>query len=92
MKTMFFVSGIVSGIALGAGLMYVLDPQQGQRRRAMIRDRAFRGGRVGRRLVEKSWRDLVGRGVNGAADGSADGVVGALQHTGHSLPLGERRS
>ena len=32
--------GLLTGIGLGAALMYFLDPQQGRRRRAIIRDQA----------------------------------------------------
>lgn len=31
---------MVGGIWLGAGLMYMLDPDRGKKRRAMIRDKA----------------------------------------------------
>lgn len=31
---------LISGIGVGAGLMYLLDPQQGRRRRSLIRDQA----------------------------------------------------
>src|SRR5688572_29666256 len=33
-------TGIISGIGLGAGLMYLLDPERGRRRRAVARDKA----------------------------------------------------
>ena len=33
---------LVASIGLGAGLMYFLDPQHGNRRRAMVRDKANR--------------------------------------------------
>jgi hypothetical protein len=31
---------LLAGAGLGAGMMYLLDPQQGRRRRAMVRDKA----------------------------------------------------
>jgi len=34
------VVALVSGIALGAALMYYLDPDRGRRRRALVRDQA----------------------------------------------------
>jgi gas vesicle protein len=33
-------AGVVGALALGAGLMFLLDPTQGRRRRALIRDKA----------------------------------------------------
>lgn len=34
------VNWMIVGIALGAGLMYLLDPDRGRGRRALVRDRA----------------------------------------------------
>lgn len=34
-----FTLGIVAGIAIGTGLMYLFDPRQGNRRRAVARDK-----------------------------------------------------
>src|SRR4051812_44786773 len=39
---------LVGGLGLGAGLVYLLDPQMGRRRRALLRDRLVRlGGEAG---------------------------------------------
>jgi uncharacterized membrane protein len=46
---------------LGAGLMYLLDPREGRRRRAMLRDQVRRLGRVERDLLGKASRDLSNR-------------------------------
>ena len=35
------IIGLLSGIGIGVALMYVLDPERGKRRRAMIRDKAI---------------------------------------------------
>ncbi len=39
------LGGFVGGVALGAGVMFLLDPTSGRRRRHLIRDKVFRGGR-----------------------------------------------
>ena len=37
--------GTLGGLALGAGLMYVLDPDRGEQRRTQLRRQLVRGGR-----------------------------------------------
>lgn len=49
------------GAGLGAGLMYLLDPEGGPRRRAAARDKASRAYQVSSQAVGKSGRDLAGR-------------------------------
>ena len=38
-------SALIGGAGLGAGLMYLLDPDRGKRRRALVRDQAARSVR-----------------------------------------------
>lgn len=53
--------GLVAGLVIGSSLMYLLDPRQGNRRRALMRDRArsaasqstVRAGKVYRHLRNK---------------------------------------
>jgi hypothetical protein len=52
---------LVGGLGLGAALMYVLDPERGKRRRAIVRDKAVSGAhRAGERLSARS-RDVANR-------------------------------
>lgn len=48
-------------IALGAGAAFLLDPQQGRRRRALIRDRMVRASREAREFRDAAAQDLRAR-------------------------------
>ena len=60
---------IVTGLGAGAGLMYLMDPDRGRRRRALMRDKFSSSLSQSRHGLEKTWRDLENRGhglVSGA--------------------------
>lgn len=61
-------NNLITGILLGAGAAYLLDPEWGQRRRAMVREQA---SRLNQRLNE----DLV-PAVQQARDRAADAAAG----------------
>lgn len=71
------------GAGLGAGLMYLLDPQGGGRRRAVARDKAVHAYHVSSSAVRKTGVDLANRSrglVAGAGsrlrgDGASDRVL-----------------
>ncbi len=52
---------LVSGLGLGAALMYVFDPDRGKRRRALIRDKFEAAGNKANDLAGKMSRDLRNR-------------------------------
>ncbi len=56
------------GVALGAGLMYLLDPVAGRRRRAMIRDKAVSTLYDAEDLLEGGVEDLANRARGAAAE------------------------
>src|SRR5439155_20627787 len=58
-------SMFLGGIVVGAGLMYVLDPDCGGRRRTAVRDRTLRTMHRTRQRLGKVGRDLQNR-VRGA--------------------------
>lgn len=59
---------LVGGLGLGAALMYVLDPERGKRRRAIVRDKALSGAHeAGERIATRS-RDLSNRARGVAAN------------------------
>jgi hypothetical protein len=49
---------LLVGMAMGAGLMYVFDPQAGRRRRALMRDKTYSWANDARELAEKKARHL----------------------------------
>lgn len=48
----------LGGLALGAGLMYVLDPDRGERRREKLRRQLLRAGKKGTALALQARRVL----------------------------------
>jgi uncharacterized membrane protein/osmotically-inducible protein OsmY len=52
---------IISGVALGAALMFLLDPSRGRRRRARLRDQMAHAVRVARDSAGKTSRDAAQR-------------------------------
>jgi osmotically-inducible protein OsmY len=58
-KTTALITGL--GAALGAGTMYLLDPNTGRRRRALVRDKLSRYGREAGRVTTRTSRDLWNR-------------------------------
>lgn len=54
-------TGLIGGLGLGAGIMYLLDPERGRRRRAMLRDGIAARAVDSERFLEKSGRDVGNR-------------------------------
>jgi hypothetical protein len=52
---------LFGGVALGAGLMYILDPDRGRRRRALLRDKLVSASNKASDAVGKTSRDLSNR-------------------------------
>jgi gas vesicle protein len=87
-------AGAVAALALGAGLMFLLDPAQGRRRRALIRDKAASAARQTQRYVQQKgrhWSNKV-QGLASEAGSLASqakekltGSTGERQGTGTSM-------
>jgi uncharacterized membrane protein len=58
---------ILTGLGVGAGLMYFFDPGRGRRRRALVRDRMTHGARLARDAAGATTRDLTHRASGTAA-------------------------
>ena|SRR2546422_5911486 len=62
---------LLSGVGIGAGMMYVLDPDRGHRRRALVRDRVEHATNKAGDYAEKVSRDLRNRAQGLAAETAA---------------------
>jgi hypothetical protein len=58
---MKFLLAILSGLGIGAALMYLFDPEGGGRRRALVRDKAVKFNRQTREALEGTAKDLSNR-------------------------------
>lgn len=59
---------LLSGMVIGATVMYIFDEHRGARRRAQARDRVIHAGRVMGRHLRKSSRDVVNRALGSVAE------------------------
>jgi uncharacterized membrane protein len=58
---------VLTGMGLGMGLMYLLDPNRGRRRRALIRDRMTHASRLTRDAAGATGRDVAHRATGAVA-------------------------
>jgi len=66
-------NALLAGAGLGAVLMFMSDPDRGARRRALVRDKAVHGARVGRRAIAATATDLANR-TRGVAANAWGGI------------------
>jgi len=59
---------LIGGLGLGAALMYVLDPERGKRRRALVKDKAVRAAHKTSDVLDARARDLRNRAKGVAAE------------------------
>lgn len=80
-------TNLITGIAIGSGMMFLLDPQQGNRRRALVRGKAGRWSRQTGRAFRRTGQ-TVEAGYRRVAAGSrhALAVVRAVASTGEPVP------
>lgn len=69
---------LVTGVGLGAALMYFLDPRQGRRRRSLLRDQVVSAWSKSSQAAETVWRDMRQR---------TEGALAELLATLRSRPL-----
>ena len=60
-------TGVIGGLGLGASVMYLLDPERGRRRRAMLRDGVLSRAIDSELFLKKSRRDIGNRARGMAA-------------------------
>jgi hypothetical protein len=67
-KIVGITAGTVGALALGAGLMFLMDPAQGRRRRALVRDKAVSAANQTGRYVSRTSRHLSNKAHGLAAE------------------------
>lgn len=72
---------VLTGLGLGASLMYLLDPERGRRRRALVRDRIAHAARMSEDAIGATGRDVAHR---------ATGATARLRGMRHRAPVDDR--
>jgi gas vesicle protein len=72
-STTTFLTGFASGLFVGALAMFIFDPEQGRRRRALARDKMVRYGNDVSDYVSSTAKDLSNRAYGVAKE--TEGVV-----------------
>jgi len=62
------LAGSIGALALGAGVMFMMDPAQGRRRRAMIRDKAVHAAKETSRYVERKTHHIENKAKGAVAN------------------------
>lgn len=60
-STSVFLTGLATGLFFGALAMFIFDPEQGRRRRALARDKMVHYGKEAGELVTGTAKDLGNR-------------------------------
>src|SRR5438552_3642048 len=55
------LTGLALGASLGAGVMYLMDPRMGRRRRALISDKVTSAGHKTTDAFDATWKDMRNR-------------------------------
>ena len=71
---------LITGLGVGAGCMYLLDPDRGRRRRAVLRDKGGSAYRELRESIEKAKADLTNR---------TQGIVASVKSLVQHQPVGD---
>src|SRR5687768_17465265 len=71
-----------AGLGLGSGLMFLLDPDRGKRRRALLRDKCAWSARKTGEAAQVTARDLRNR---------AQGIASSVQSTFRSEPVDDQK-
>lgn len=71
-----------AGVGIGSGLMFLLDPDRGKRRRALLRDKVVWAARKTGECVEVTGRDLRNR---------TEGIVSGVQSRFSSQPVDDTK-
>ena len=83
---------VLGGVGLGAGLMYIFDPERGRRRRAAVRDECVRLVHEAGDVVDKGLRDInnrvAGKAIEFVSLLAPENVSDDVLVNGQKLPAG----